>query len=174
MDWTTVTVAAITGLAGIGGGWIGAWKQGETEIVRLKAEHDTLERQLDEEHFKIRKEIYHSFLVSAFEYHLHASSTEQRFADATASGAWMREFESCYTEVSLFGTADVRRRADELEDAIANAMNVLGRAEKEKRDRQQAYAQEAEPRFLKAWNAVVEAMRQDVAPDRTVTQEKPV
>ena len=150
-DWSIVAAAEITAAAGIAGaglGYLTAWKQSGTEIARLRLEHG-------EERLRHRQAVYHDFLDSAHRFHQDAGGVEA-FVRSEEYQAWARAFEHNLTAVSLFGTEEAWKAAQNLADRVEEAMDAAPHPD--------VYSAQYEPAFLDAWKATVRAMRPDTAP----------
>jgi hypothetical protein len=154
-DWTSVATAGIAGLSatvGAGVGYLAARRQAMVETRKLEAETERLRIQQAEEHLRHRQTIYHDFLDSAHRFHQAAGGIEP-FEPPENYQRWARDFEHHLTAVSLFGTADARGAAQQLADAIEDAMSDAPE-----------YDGDIEQRYLEAWRVTIDAMRLDTAP----------
>ena len=146
----------MTALGTVAGGVIGygvAKIQSDVEIRRLEGEADRLRLTHEESHLQHRQALYHNLLDSAFQFHLTQGGVVPQTDDEKR--AWMRQWEHHLNAVRLFGTKDASDRAHDLEQAIALGLGPIS-----------AYAGERQMRFLAAYEAFIQAVRADTAPDR--------
>jgi hypothetical protein len=154
-DWTVIGTAAIAASSAVVGSALGyatSRHVARVELRKFEAENERLRTQHGEEHLRHRQAVYHDFLDSAHRFHQDAGGTEP-FARPAEAQRWLRAFEHCLSAVSLFGTERAWHAADEVARAVEHAMGQAPR-----------YDGEPESRFLAAWRACVEAMREDSAP----------
>ena len=158
-------MAAVTGITGVVGGFIGyliARSQGNVERARITAENERLRIQYDLDRATERKATYHEFIVTAFRGYL-ARVGVPPFTQATFSD-WVSEYSSRSSAAELFGTKDVRDAINALDGVTSKVINATDWETPETSFT--AAFDPLTPSWFAAYNAVIDAMRMDIGADR--------
>ena len=184
--FTTVGASAVTGL----GGYLTARIQSTATIRQAEAENERLRQQHSQAHFDNRQNTYHQLLNALSARHAMLQKLMWAAEEPEDEEALKREFENAKSGfqrdvsavlngVRLFGTAPVKEAADAVGDALGELDSVQLQALMDADEPtfavraliSLAAGDEERDELNKAIHRLVDAMREDVAPD---IKEKPV
>jgi hypothetical protein len=160
-----VATALITGGVGVAGSvltYLATRKQADatlrgveaqSEVERERMQHDLERLRLEqaEPHLQNRQRVYQEFMDASNTFHQDRVGTRVMTTEQTRD--WLDEFEHRLNAVGIVGTTRAYRAAQGLQRAIQEAMQA------------HAYDGAVEDNFLSAFDATINAMREDTAPD---------
>jgi hypothetical protein len=116
VDVTTIVTAAVAGMSGIGGGYLGMRQQLQAVREQFRAELEREREQRQEERqdrrLDMRLDTYHRFLD--IERRLRRLLASSRTFSENEYGKWSSEFNELYHLVALIGTEQVQMLADRM------------------------------------------------------------
>jgi hypothetical protein len=162
-DWTTIlTTLGAASIAAVGG-WYGARKTAEVSLKQVGAENERLREQHREDHLRNRQGTYHDFLAADRELAMMVME-EVPGLDVPEAMNLYRRWTRLAIGVQLFGTEEARAKVTKLVEeyaAVGKEVDLSGTPDQE----QLTAAFRGRQREINtARDAVIEAMRNDVAP----------